>query len=479
MVFGLSVFSRKPGDKGEPTRSSSVNVIETQHEEELEYRSEQVLGTPNSSRYAQSATSTTIDVNAGSGEMRANVADTKALYELMLTIPPKTLHSYTLSRLKPSGLGISPDPHTYSSPSSSRINGGSRTPPPSPPTMAKLTSFFSTLAPPPMVHCARCHADYFEVENATADRACRVPHDDESAIVERVGVSGARSRSLNRTGRGNRGDGAGRDREGATYETLWECCGRTVDGDGDMGPPDGWCYEGRHTTDTRRARFRADSTIHDDKLTSCLRLNCHNIRAQLPSAPPSSTRDDASAITITSASASVSRRSTRKRPRDKVTEEREVDDENAEEGEGEEEGSVIVRSRPTGRNWLETDKGKRSSKPISSAVAKPTSSAKPKAKSRAVSQPRTRAPRTKTRSGVEMEVESEVEPQSRPRTRSVVREESRVRGPARGSRLKRGGDEKEIAGVADSDDSDRGRGRERKRKGDQREEERKKRRVGA
>lgn len=42
-----------------------------------------------------------------------------------------------------------------------------------------------------------------------------------------------------------------------------------------MGPPDGWCYEGRHTTDTKRARFRADSTIHDDKLVSCAATGCH------------------------------------------------------------------------------------------------------------------------------------------------------------------------------------------------------------
>ncbi|KAG2742018.1 hypothetical protein P692DRAFT_20879695 [Suillus brevipes Sb2] len=52
-------------------------------------------------------------------------------------------------------------------------------------------------------------------------------------------------------------------------ETLWGCCGASVQGTGDMGPLDGWCYEGRHTTDTKRARFRADSTILDDKLVSC------------------------------------------------------------------------------------------------------------------------------------------------------------------------------------------------------------------
>ena len=35
-------------------------------------------------------------------------------------------------------------------------------------------------------------------------------------------------------------------------------------------------------TDIKRARFRADSTHADDKLDSCFRLNCHNIRARLP-----------------------------------------------------------------------------------------------------------------------------------------------------------------------------------------------------
>jgi hypothetical protein len=30
--------------------------------------------------------------------------------------------------------------------------------------------------------------------------------------------------------------------------------------------------------DIKRARFRADSTIHDDKLISCLELNCHHTR---------------------------------------------------------------------------------------------------------------------------------------------------------------------------------------------------------
>ncbi|KAJ6619786.1 hypothetical protein B0H10DRAFT_2216605 [Mycena sp. CBHHK59/15] len=150
-----------------------------------------------------------------------NVTDPTALRALIQSIPPKIVHSYILAHLATA----SPQSLTY------------------------LTAFFSALVPPPKLHCVRCHKGYFDVEND--DRSCLIGHDDESAEVERVG-------------------------KGAGYETLWGCCGKTVDGDGDMGPPDGWCYEGMHTTDTKRARFRADSTIHDDKLTSCVRLRCHD-----------------------------------------------------------------------------------------------------------------------------------------------------------------------------------------------------------
>ncbi|KAH9927097.1 uncharacterized protein BXZ73DRAFT_49103 [Epithele typhae] len=150
-------------------------------------------------------------------------------------IPPKTLHAYVLARV----------------PSTAEDH------------LPALAAFFAELAPPQRMHCVRCHKDFVDVEND--DRACLVPHDDESAEVERVG--GAK-----------RVPGA----VGATFETLWGCCGKLVEGDGDQGPPDGWCYEGKHTTDIKRARFRADSTPNDDKLVSCLRLNCHGIRAQLP-----------------------------------------------------------------------------------------------------------------------------------------------------------------------------------------------------
>ncbi|RDB19812.1 hypothetical protein Hypma_013007 [Hypsizygus marmoreus] len=165
-----------------------------------------------------------------------NLTDLRGLIE---AIPPQTLRTYTLDHLVPSN-SLHPD------------------------TLAHLFTFFSELTPPPRQHCVRCHKFYFDVENT--DRSCIVPHDDESAEVERVS-SKAKAKGV-----------------GTLYETLWGCCGRTVEGDGDMGPPDGWCYEGKHTTDVKRARFRADSTLQDDKLTSCERLRCH--------APPRSARTE-------------------------------------------------------------------------------------------------------------------------------------------------------------------------------------------
>ncbi|KAK7033156.1 hypothetical protein R3P38DRAFT_2921077 [Favolaschia claudopus] len=152
-----------------------------------------------------------------------DVTDPAVLGALIQSIPPKTVHSYILSHLSAA----------------------------SPQALIGVSEFFRFLEVPPTLHCVRCHKGYFDVENN--DRSCLIGHDDESAEVERVG-------------------------KGAGYETLWGCCGKTVDGDGDMGPPDGWCYEGMHTTDLKRARFRADSTVHEDKLTSCARLRCHDPR---------------------------------------------------------------------------------------------------------------------------------------------------------------------------------------------------------
>lgn len=138
--------------------------------------------------------------------------DLPSLYKLVKSVPPKVLHDYTVARLR------SEDDVQF----------------------APVLSFFSDLKPPERLHCVRCHRNYFEVDNT--DRSCQIDHDDESAVVERVG---------------------------GEYETLYGCCDRTVKGEGDMGPPDGWCYEGEHTTDPIRARFRADSTPRDTMLPPC------------------------------------------------------------------------------------------------------------------------------------------------------------------------------------------------------------------
>jgi len=95
-------------------------------------------------------------------------------------------------------------------------------------------------------------------------------HDDESAIVEFVG----------------------RGKKGAEYETNWGCCGQTVDGDGDLGPPAGWCFEGKHCADRNLAKYRHDADEHGDRLDSCERKKCfqkkrgHKRRAR-PSDPSS------------------------------------------------------------------------------------------------------------------------------------------------------------------------------------------------
>ncbi|KAH9018877.1 hypothetical protein EDB85DRAFT_2010618 [Lactarius pseudohatsudake] len=158
----------------------------------------------------------------------------EALQALVSKTPAKTLRAYVLEHLPTAPSG----------------------------TLTALASFFATLTPPPLLHCVRCHTDYTEVEND--NRSCRVPHDEDSAEVEWVGM----------------------DRNGNEYVTEYGCCGKTVDGEGDQGPPDGWCYEGMHTTDVKRARFRDDSTSDDDMLESCVELNCHIIRAPPPDPRP-------------------------------------------------------------------------------------------------------------------------------------------------------------------------------------------------
>ena len=94
-----------------------------------------------------------------------------------------------------------------------------------------------------------------------------------------------------------------------------------------MGPPDGWCYEGKHTIDPKRARFRADSTPHDDKLTTCAQMRCF--------APPVTAKRT---------------RSTRKRARKDVEEDDkggEEEEDNASVGSSVSKGAISSKSNPT------------------------------------------------------------------------------------------------------------------------------------
>ena len=215
MVFGI--FSRKPVVTVEPTPISEPNK-EQLHTSPLlhDLPVQRQLRTPSPSIASGSTDNSNLSPSLSSIHPRSNLAspnglpvtpspplteDPAALQALLMTIPPKILHDYTLARLQ----------ETME--------------PPSPLTLTVLTSFFSALTPPPLLHCVRCHKGFFDVENN--DRSCTVPHEDDTALIERVGKRNGRV--------------------AGEYETLWGCCGRTVEGDGDQGPPDGWCYEGRHT----------------------------------------------------------------------------------------------------------------------------------------------------------------------------------------------------------------------------------------
>ncbi|PBK93925.1 hypothetical protein ARMGADRAFT_1062726 [Armillaria gallica] len=266
MVFGL--FSRKvQPDKPEDTQKSETNPTQLRTPspsvESSSVGKAQLNASPASLREPPASPSPPPE---GDDADLGLITDPAALHSLISSIPPKTFHEYTLSHLIPPTRSPASSSHVPIYAPSSR-------------TLTHLTSFFSTLTPPPRLHCIRCHKFYFDVENT--DRSCVVHHDDESAEVSRVGSTKTK---------------------GTEYETLWTCCGKTVEGDGDMGPPDGWCYEGKHTTDLKRARFRADSSIHDDKLTSCEHLRCHDPPPPSDmSSPPSSPR--------------ARKKTTRKRPR--------------------------------------------------------------------------------------------------------------------------------------------------------------------
>ncbi|KAG1801982.1 uncharacterized protein BJ212DRAFT_1327570 [Suillus subaureus] len=76
--------------------------------------------------------------------------------------------------------------------------------------LTALTNFFNELSQPLQLQYMHCHSS-FELSNT--DTSCHIPHDDESALVNR-----------------------------AVHETSWCCCGGSIEGTGDMGPPSGWCY---------------------------------------------------------------------------------------------------------------------------------------------------------------------------------------------------------------------------------------------
>ncbi|PFH50421.1 hypothetical protein AMATHDRAFT_85801 [Amanita thiersii Skay4041] len=251
MVFGFFYRKSRPSLEEKSTQETQEPPIEAQHEDictlgtqdDAQMLSQLSLDPEEVTRTQSLATEDTLAAD----RLLAPVTEPSTLYALIRSVPAQVFHSYSLDKLSPSNAE-----------------------PPSPGTLTALSYFFSTLTPPPRLHCVRCHKGYFDIENT--DRSCLVPHDDESAEVERV----SRVKGL-----------------ASEYETLWGCCGRTVEGDGDMGPPDGWCYEGKHTTDVKRARFRADSTPSDDKLTPCSQLRCRGTSRQLLSPSPSSTPSNA------------------------------------------------------------------------------------------------------------------------------------------------------------------------------------------
>jgi len=193
-------------------------------------------------------------------------ADADSLKELFESCPPKIVYSYLTSQIV----------------NASHVE------------LHALASFFSELRPPTQLHCVRCHKSFFEVDND--DRSCTMLHDDESAEVEAV--------------------------RGGGHETRWDCCGRTVEGAGELGPPSGWCYEGRHTIDLKRARYRNDSSLSDDKLISCQRKKCFKRiqpkEEKQPRPPPSRSGKPRSVIVPEDARSVRSTRSTRSLKEDAV-----------------------------------------------------------------------------------------------------------------------------------------------------------------
>jgi hypothetical protein len=147
----------------------------------------------------------------------------KALHSLITSIPAKTLHAYLLDNI-----------------------------PAAPPdTLTALASFFETLSPPPLLHCVRCHEDYMDIENG--DHSCRMPHDEESMEIEYVGYHHGHSDS--------------------EYDTTYCCCEKVVEGEGDDGPPSGWCFEGKHTVSPSRHSPGVETIIAICKISTLISVS--------------------------------------------------------------------------------------------------------------------------------------------------------------------------------------------------------------
>ncbi|OAX42072.1 hypothetical protein K503DRAFT_863392 [Rhizopogon vinicolor AM-OR11-026] len=416
MVFGL--FTRKPDTSPFQLHTPTPSIS----------NSESLAAAPPISP-SPPPNSLTTDLDA-----ETEVTDPTVLYDLVRSVPPQTLHTYTLAHLRP-------------------LTTSQETPP-SPRTLTALTNFFSSLSPPPQLHCARCHSSFFELSNT--DTSCRVPHDDESALVDR-----------------------------SAYETLWGCCGQSVEGTGDMGPPNGWCYEGRHTTDIKRARFRADSTIHDDKLVSCDTMGCHGRKRKRSTSVSSDDmsismrKKDKGKAKAKSIDESSPKSATTRKPASKAS------TRSTPKPLSKTSSTNQLRSRPLLKSHLHqshvaspTVDGESISGSDAPALARhksttPRDSDPPREPDIPVRPPRER---TNTNTSIKANMRPTADEPRRPRTRSAAREErslSRPRASARGSSVRvvlreRSAREKE-KGVSESDGDERGRGRGR---------EVKKRRVG-
>ncbi|TRM67464.1 hypothetical protein BD626DRAFT_554625 [Schizophyllum amplum] len=333
MVFGLFLRKAQTQPDTQPTQTQP----ETQSPERTV--SQQQLRTPSPSL----SMGTTGQVDPPAAPMDVDVPSVQstdeqlvALRALVLAMPAPALKAFVIQALEES------------------------------PVEMQLLDFFKDMAAPPLMHCLRCHGDYYDVDNTPI--SCHIAHDDESTLVERVG--------------GGKG-----------YETFWQCCGKTTEGDGDQGPPDGWCYEGEHTTDIKRARFRADSTIHKDKLVSCIRRKCGVVVVE----PPSSSSEDG--ISVTRSARSRGRqsrvfartspspaRSTRSRSRIGTSPARpspkrklSASDDEQDDASDAEKPQLKKRKRQTTAKSPPST----STKPTSKAAAKSSSVLKPKPKSRA------------------------------------------------------------------------------------------------